>query len=137
MDGRNLLSPIVVFPALWLLGVVLAQIHVVALQRPWSWRMWVVAFLVRAVFFCTGVPWRRNSSRVRGHAKSAAAWLGRFRGQLPLRPILVLFIVVGYIELAHQFSAAGQAAAVFVEHRRRTSPRFPAGSLIVSSTPTC
>jgi len=106
VDGRDFLSPIVVFPALWLLGVALAQVHVVPLQRPWSWRMWVVAFLVPAVFVCVGLL-VQELVWLRGRAESAA-WVGRFRGRLPLRPILLLFTVIGYLELAHQFTAAGQ-----------------------------
>jgi oligosaccharide repeat unit polymerase len=129
MDGRNLLSPIVVFPALWLLGVVLAQIHVVALQRPWSWRMWVVAFLVPAVFVCAGVL-AQELVRARGHARSAAAWLGRFRGRLPLRPILALFIVIGYIELAHQFLVAGQVP-LFSSNIDAARVAIPGGITIV------
>jgi oligosaccharide repeat unit polymerase len=129
MDGRNLLSPIVVFPALWLLGVVLAQIHVVALQRPWSWRMWVVAFLVPAVFVCAGVL-AQELVRARGHARSAAAWLGRFRGRLPLRPILTLFILIGYIELAHQFAVAGQVP-LFSSNIDAARVALPGGITIV------
>ncbi len=107
VDRRDVLAPIVVFPAMWLLGVVFAQIHVVTLQRPWSWRMWAVAFLVPAVFVCAGVL-AQEFVRMGGHARAAAAWLERFRGRLPLRPILALFIVIGYVELAHQFIIAGQ-----------------------------
>jgi oligosaccharide repeat unit polymerase len=106
VDRRALLSPIVVFPALWLSGVVLAQVHVVTLQRPWSWRMWVVAFLVPAVFVCAGVL-AQELVRIGGHAAAAAAWLGRFRGRLPLRPILAVLVVIGYVELVHQFTVAG------------------------------
>jgi oligosaccharide repeat unit polymerase len=123
MDRRNVLSPILVFPALWLLGVGLAQIHVVPLQRPWSWRMWVVAFLVPAVFLCVGVL-TQELARVRGHAESAAAWLGRYRGRLPLRPILVAFIVIGYLELAHQFIVAGHVPLLSsnIDEARTTLP---------------
>lgn len=105
MDRRAVLTPIVVFPALWLAGVGLAQIHVVTLQRPWSWRMWTVVLLVPAVFVFAGVL---AQEFVRVRARASSAWFRRFRGRVPLRPILALFIVLGYAELAHQFSTSGK-----------------------------
>jgi oligosaccharide repeat unit polymerase len=106
VDRRSLLSPIVVFPALWLFGVALDQAHVVSLQRPWSWHMWALVLLVPAVFVFAGVL-AQELVRIGGHSTSAAAWLGRFRSRLPLRPILAVFVVIGYVELAHQFIVAG------------------------------
>jgi hypothetical protein len=107
MDRRNLLSPVVIFPGLWVFGLLLAQIHVVTLQRSWSWRMWTVALLVPAVFVCAGTL-TQELIRSRGRATAAVGWLARFRGRLQLRPILAAFVVIGYAELVHQFAVSGQ-----------------------------
>jgi hypothetical protein len=105
MDRRALLTPALAFPALWLLALGLAQIPVVSLQRPWSGRMWAVALLVPAVFASAGVL---GQELARGGGSLAGSWLAAARGRLPLRPILVACVVVGYAELAHQFATSGQ-----------------------------
>lgn len=129
MDRRELLSPIVLFPGLWLLGVALVQVHALTLQRPWSCRMWVVAFLAAAVFVCEGVL-AQELVRARGHPALTVAWLGRFHGRVPLGPMLALFIVIGYIELAHQFVLSGQVP-LFSSNIDAARVALPGGFTIV------
>lgn len=102
---RDLLSPLIAFPALWLFGVLLSQIDLLPIQRPWSGRMWLVVFLVPAIFVCAGVV-AQEIVRARVLARRSR----RTRPLLPLlslRPLLLLFVLVGYAELVHQFAGAG------------------------------
>ena len=92
------------FPALWMLCVALAQIHVLAIQQSWSKMMWAVALVV-------------PTSYVFGGLAVTTLLRGRVRRSLPqqsvpsvnvtaLRWILFSMAVVGNLEEAHQFAAA-------------------------------
>ena len=100
----DLMSPLVAFPFVWLLGVALAQIHILDIQQPWSRLAWVVMLVVPLAFVTGGLL----ASQV------VAAWsIGGERrvvtavGRHRLRIALVICLVLGYLEEAHQWFVAG------------------------------
>ncbi len=120
------LSPIVIFPALWAIGVALAQIHVLAIQRPWSGRAWLVAVLVPVAFVFGGLVGRRFVEWLRVRTEPRRPPVKSRR----LRLILVACVVIGYVELAHQTLTAG-TVPLFSGHIDQTRFGEPGGPTIV------
>lgn len=54
-DGWLLASPLVTFPALWYTGVGAANVHLLAVQRPWSRLTWAVVCLIPVAFIVGGL----------------------------------------------------------------------------------
>lgn len=98
------LSPIVSFPIVWAIGVLLGQIHLIRSQQNWSAEVWLVLVVAPVTFVLGGLVGRRLAARVR------PAWL-RWRidgsGGPSVRTILVGLTLVGWAELIHQFVVAG------------------------------
>lgn len=127
--GVAILSPLLLFPALWLLGVALAQLQLFDLQRPWSTLMWIVVAVVPVAFVAGGllggavvaarVRWVRT-------APELVAGAGRRR----LRWSLVACVAIGYGELAHQF-AAGGVVPLFSSNIDAARAALPGGPTIV------
>lgn len=88
-------------PALWLLGTAGAQIHVLAVQRPWSSTAWLVILAVPVAFLAGAVAARLI---VRGRVPRAPASPGLTS---PRRRILVGLLLVGFAELAREFATGG------------------------------
>jgi hypothetical protein len=100
----DLADPRITFPAVWLSGVALAQIRILAVQQPWSRLTWAVVLLV-PVAFCLGgwlasaiVSPRVAAAAAMPHEPSAGA-------RRRIRLILSAFVVVGWLEEAHQWHA--------------------------------
>jgi hypothetical protein len=97
-------APFVAFPALWLLCAGLSQVHVLAVQRPWSSTAWIVVLTVPVAFAAGGLG---VHTLIRARAAR----------NLPTRPasirvrrrLLVVLLVIGYAELAREFASAGAA----------------------------
>lgn len=121
-----LLSPIVIFPALWLLGVALAQIHVLAIQRAWSGTAWFVAVLVPVAFVFGGLLGRRFVEWLQVKAEPRRPPVKSRR----LRLILVGCLVIGYAELAHQ-ALAGGTVPLFSGHIDNARFGQPGGPTIL------
>ena len=127
--GVSALSPAVLFPAIWFLGVALAQIHVLRVQRPWSQTMWLVVFIT-PVAFVLGAWAGRTLTRtvtlrlVRSDISASA------KGRRRLRWLLVAFVVIGYLEQAHQFAAVG-AIPLLSSNVDATRAAQPGGPTIV------
>lgn len=105
LTAVRLLSPTVSFPAFWMLGVALSQIHVMGVQRPWSHLMWAVVVVVPVTFALGGLAGSELTAR---HVGSTGARTERplaksTRGSI--RRVLVVCVVVGSLEQAHQFWA--------------------------------
>jgi oligosaccharide repeat unit polymerase len=94
-------SPLVAFPALWILAAGLAQIHLLGIQGPWSGKVWLVIVAAPVMFLVGGLGVRALISRVRLISTRAPP------GVRDRRPLLVGLLIVGYAELAHQFASAG------------------------------
>jgi len=105
------LNPVIFFPALWCLGVALAQIPLLSFHRGWSWFAWVVV-LAAPLAFAAGF---------RAAARTAARCVDRFAAGLPptsailtdagrrrrFRIVLIACVAIGLAELGHQFLGAG------------------------------
>ncbi len=89
---------------MWCFGVLIAQIRLLDVQRPWSRLAWAVVLLVPVAFVCGGTvgaaaarAWTRCGDRV---AVSAPA-------RRRLRIVLVALLAVGWLEEVHQWAVAG------------------------------
>ena len=91
----------VAFPALWLVGTAAAQIHLLAVQRPWSGIAWIVILTVPAAFLGGAAGVRLIVS---ARVPRAATPPGLAR---PSRRVLVGLLLLGYAELAREFAAGG------------------------------
>jgi len=98
------LSPLVAFPAVWVLAVAVSQVQLLNVQRPWSAAMWIVVFLVPVAFVLGGVL-AATAARRHSHPSPPTVALPPHRRML--RVALVACVVLGYLELAHQFALAG------------------------------
>jgi hypothetical protein len=98
-----LLKPQFGFPALWMLGVGLAQIRLFSFQHSaWSLRAWAVALLVPGAFGCGALLGQSAADRVqklvrRTPEPSPSAW----------RRASVFLLAIGTLESIHQFVVAG------------------------------
>ncbi|MBK5218443.1 MAG: oligosaccharide repeat unit polymerase [Thermoleophilia bacterium] len=102
--NQSLLSPLVAFCAAWLLGAVVSQYHLLAAQSDWSDDMLMVVLAVPIAFFAGGLIGEGAALRLAG-TKAEPAELAP--STLLLRRILVVFLVLGLLELAHQFVKIG------------------------------
>jgi oligosaccharide repeat unit polymerase len=101
--GRvSLLSPMVAFPLLWVLGVALGQIHLLAEQTNWSARAWLVMGVVPIAFLLGGTLGRELVASLADRRGRSA----RPHASRPLRLVLIACLVLGYAELGHQFAVA-------------------------------
>ena len=124
------LSPIIAFPALWLLAVALSQVHLFSVQRPWSWLMWTVVFAAPAAFVLGGLSVRiLLGSRARiVAAVPPSEIIGPRRRRL--RWILIGCVLVGYAEQAHQWHAA-HAIPLLAKNIDAARLAQPGGSTVV------
>lgn len=103
MPKRSLPSPLVVFPALWCLGVALSQLQLLNFQTDWSARVWAVMVAVPVAFVLGGIlgrePVLRRAASIRRRGRERATTSRR------LRVVLVACVMVGFLELAHQWIA--------------------------------
>lgn len=100
----NLLSPLLAFPALWVFGAALAQIHVLDVQSEWSTMTWIVVVMVPMAFVCGGAIGRELVLLRLLEPRQARLARGSTR---QLRTLLLALVVVGWLELVHQFISAG------------------------------
>lgn len=102
--NNSLLSPLVAFCAAWVFAALLSQIHLLGGQYGWSTVMVAVAVSVPLAFVAGGMIGEGLALRfTEGVAK-------RHDGDAPtrlFRTLLVVFLVIGLAELAHQFVKIG------------------------------
>jgi hypothetical protein len=102
--NASLLSPLLLFPAGWAIAALLYQVHLLNTQGPWSTLMVEVVVAVPLAFLAGGLIGE-------GMAMTSTG-LRRTRGKLTMterafRRLLVAMLVIGLLELAHQFAKAG------------------------------
>jgi hypothetical protein len=102
--NASVLSPLLVFPAGWVLSALLYQVHVLNTQGPWSTLMLEVVIAVPLAFLAGGLIGE-------GVAVASTA-LKRSRDKLEISDrafhrVLTIMLVIGLLELAHQFARAG------------------------------
>lgn len=121
-------AALVLFPAAWFACVGLAQIHVLEIQQPWSRLMWVVvlsvpvAYVLGALFGREVVAWLRLARREISTPDEEHRRL--------LRRLLLGCAVVGNLEEAHQFIAAG-TVPLFSSHIDSARFALPGGPTII------
>jgi hypothetical protein len=91
---------VVAFPALWLLGLSLAQVHVLAIQGNWSLTVWLVMAEVPVAFVAGGLLAGRWVAARAGSPSSP-----RVAVVPPLRWLSAL-LLVGWLGLTYQFARA-------------------------------
>lgn len=101
--NSTLLSPVVLFPLLWIVGVLLAQIHLLSAQFRWSQTMIAVAITVPVAFYLGGLL----GSCISLNVTSRPNLIRRHVSPRAVRVILLIMVVIGFAELAHQFMKIG------------------------------
>ena len=102
--NRSLLSPLFAFSAVWLLGALVSQYHLLNSQIDWSEYMVLVVLVVPVAFVAGGLVGEGVAVRI------SAAREGRRdldRSSRLLRRILIAFLILGLAELTHQFIKIG------------------------------
>ncbi len=101
--NRSLLSPLVAFTAVWVLAALLSQYHLLSSQQGWSTIVVVVVAVVPVAFIAGGLI-----------GEGLAFGRGRVAGERAVphesriyRRILIALLVIGFIELMHQFAKIG------------------------------
>jgi hypothetical protein len=102
--NASLLSPLLVFPIAWVLTSLLAQVHVLNTQGPWSTLMVQVVVAVPLAFLAGALIGEGLAMASTAFAKSRHEVTISER---MFRRVLVVLVVVGLLELAHQFAKAG------------------------------
>lgn len=102
------LSPVVSFPIAWAIGILLGQIHLLRSQQNWSAEVWLVLAVVPVAFLIGAFAGRWVAGRFRerwlnwGLDEDGGASWGPSN-----RTVLIACTAVGWLELIHQFAAAG------------------------------
>lgn len=103
--NASVLSPLLLFPLVWALTALLAQIHLLNIQGPWSTVMVAVVLAVPLAFIAGGLIGQ-------GIAVTATA-LASARPALRMpehkfRRVLVALVAVGLVAVAYQFARSGR-----------------------------
>ncbi len=104
--NASVLSPLLLFPIVWALVALLAQIHLLNIQGPWSNVMLAVVIAVPLAFIAGGLIGE-------GIAQMATA-LSSDRSEMwisdrSFRKALVVLVAIGLVAEAYQFARAGTA----------------------------
>jgi hypothetical protein len=116
------------FPALWLVCLGLAQIHLLEIQQPWSRLVWLVVLVVPVAFVLGGLMGREVARR----PGPRAAYRGDVDGatRRRIRPALLGCAVVGNLEEVHQFVVA-RTIPLFSSHIDVARFALPGGPTII------
>lgn len=97
------LSPLLTFTAAWIFAALLSQYHLLSSQLSWSTIVIVVVAVVPVAFVAGGLVGEGLALR----QTTAAAERSKAHMSDPFRKILIALVVVGLVELAHQFVKIG------------------------------
>jgi oligosaccharide repeat unit polymerase len=100
----SLLSPLLAFTAGWIFVALLSQLHLLSSQSGWSTAMTAVVAVVPLAFVAGGLAGEGLALRF---ARPATRSEETDRSTRLFRTILVAFLVIGLLELAHQFVKIG------------------------------
>ncbi len=103
--NASLLSPLLLFPLVWVLTALLSQIHLLRIQDSWSTVMVAVVIAVPLAFIAGGLIGQ-------GLALSATA-LSRTRPELRMsersfRRLIVVLVAIGLLAVAYQVARSGR-----------------------------
>jgi len=99
----TLLSPLVAFTGAWILAALLSQYRILNGEYPWSTFMLAVVIAVPLAFLAGGLIGEGVAMR----QTEAEVAPGQPRMSRALRRALIALLVVGLLELAHQFAKIG------------------------------
>ena len=119
------ISPLVLFPAIWLLGIALAQIHLLQVQRPWSTTMWLVVAAVPIAFILGGMIGGEVAL-----ARAVPADERQAASTRAVRAALAACVALGWLEEIHQWVAA-KAVPLLSSNIDAARFRQPGGLTIV------
>jgi hypothetical protein len=102
--NASVLSPLLAFPLAWAFGALLSQVHLLQAQSPWPTEMIAAVIAVPLAFIAGGV--------IGEGIATAATAVGAARVETRIsvrgfRRMLVVFVAIGLLEVAHQFARAG------------------------------
>jgi oligosaccharide repeat unit polymerase len=100
--NRSLLSPLVAFTGVWIFAALLSQYHLLSSQEGWSTIVIVVVAIVPVAFIAGGLI---GEGLALGRGRVAETETPH--ESRAYRRILVVLLIVGFIELAHQFAKIG------------------------------
>lgn len=101
--NRSLLSPLVAFTGIWVFAALLSQYHLLSSQASWSTIVIVVVAVVPVAFIAGGLI---GEGLALGRARTAGERAAPHESRA-YRRILIVLLVIGFIELAHQFAKIG------------------------------
>jgi oligosaccharide repeat unit polymerase len=101
--NRSLLSPLVAFSGVWIFAALLSQYHLLQAQEGWSTLVIVVVAVVPLAFVAGGLI-GEGLALERGEATAKSETPHESRAY---RRILIVLLVIGSIELLHQFAKIG------------------------------
>lgn len=102
--NASVLSPLLVFPIAWVLTALLAQIHLLHVQGPWSTVMVAVVIAVPLAFVAGGLVGQGIVLATTALASARSRTRISERG---FRRTLVAIVAIGLLEVAHQIAKAG------------------------------
>jgi len=102
--NASVLSPLLVFPIAWALTALLAQVHLLHVQGPWSTAMVAVAIAVPLAFVAGGLIGQGIATMTTAIASQRQPTTISER---TFRLILIAIVAVGLLEVAHQIVRAG------------------------------
>jgi oligosaccharide repeat unit polymerase len=102
--NSSLLSPLVLFSAAWVFAALLSQYHLLNAQFGWSIFMTAVVVAVPLSFIAGGLIGEGVALRVGGAVIRRSEPKA---GTRTYRRVLVVFLLIGLLELAHQFAKIG------------------------------
>jgi hypothetical protein len=103
--NASLLSPLLLFPLVWALTALLAQIHLLHIQGPWSTVMVAVVVAVPLAFIAGGLI----GEGIAQMATASSSERSETRiSERALRRLLLALIGLGLLAVAYQFARAGR-----------------------------
>jgi len=103
--NSSVLSPLLLFPLVWVLTALLAQIHILHVQGPWSTVMVAVVVAVPLAFVAGGLIGEGIASLATVPPRERAAIRvsdGKFRWTM------VVLVAIGLLAVAYQFARSGR-----------------------------
>lgn len=129
----DVFSPMVLFPVCWLLGVALAQIHILEVQKPWSGTAWLVMLWAPVAFLIGGTIGDHLgilTVKVNPH-RPLADTLSVYAQSRGLRRLLVVLTAVGLAGVIYQFARA-HSIPLLTSHIDMARTSLPGGPTIVA-----
>ncbi|HEX5375980.1 MAG TPA: hypothetical protein VFW48_07460 [Solirubrobacterales bacterium] len=103
--NASVLSPLLLFPLVWVLTALLAQVHLLRIQEAWSTVMVAVVVAVPLAFIAGGLIGQGVACIA---TASAPARAGLGISERRFRRLLVALVAIGLLAVAYQFARSGR-----------------------------